>query len=289
MSLKAPSSLQILLAEDHFVNQKIMLTMLQKLGCQAMLVKNGAEVLEAMQQQSFALILMDVQMPIMDGLTATREIHQIWTGDRPPRIIATTASWNQELEQECRAAGMDGYLCKPIELEALKLVLQDCSAERQPQVLVKGAVKRFIAYDNSWRPESRVSSQASFCVEGADQTVIDRQILALLQRDMGKNAAIALPCLIDCYLAEAPKQIQKLQKAVADRDAEKIHHTAHTLKASSRSLGATSLFITCKKLEDCGRMGILEPIATTLFELEQEFERFKAALEQEARLIRWKQ
>jgi CheY-like chemotaxis protein len=116
--------LRILVAEDNLVNQKVMLKLLERLGYEADLAVNGLEVLNQVAQQSYDVVLMDVQMPEMDGMTATRRICQDY-GNRP-RIIAVTASAMEGDREECLAAGMDDYLTKPIMLENLQQALSRC-------------------------------------------------------------------------------------------------------------------------------------------------------------------
>jgi PAS domain S-box-containing protein len=116
--------LRILVAEDNLVNQKVMLKLLERLGYEADLAVNGLEVLAQVAQQSYDVVLMDVQMPEMDGMTATRRICQDY-GNRP-RIIAVTASAMEGDREECLAAGMDDYLTKPIMLENLQQALSRC-------------------------------------------------------------------------------------------------------------------------------------------------------------------
>lgn len=113
--------LKILLAEDNFVNQKVALKMLDKLGYQADVVSNGRLVLEAVQQQMYDVILMDVQMPELDGIEATKQIVQLV--EKRPYIIALTANAMTNDRLTCLAAGMDDYVSKPIKLEALIDVL----------------------------------------------------------------------------------------------------------------------------------------------------------------------
>ncbi len=118
-TLAARHPLRILLAEDNVVNQKLALRLLQQMGYRADLASNGIEVIESLERQRYDLVLMDVQMPEMDGLEATRRIVARWsTGDRP-RIVAMTANAMQGDREECLAAGMDDYVTKPIRVEAL--------------------------------------------------------------------------------------------------------------------------------------------------------------------------
>jgi PAS domain S-box-containing protein len=118
------SSLRILLAEDSAVNQKVALAMLAKLGYQADVVWNGLEALTALEQQRYDVVLMDVQMPELDGLDTTRRIHQRWPQDERPRIVAMTANALQEDRDACFAAGMDDYVAKPIRPDDLAAALR---------------------------------------------------------------------------------------------------------------------------------------------------------------------
>jgi CheY-like chemotaxis protein len=123
------SGLSILLAEDNLVNQKVTLRMLEKLGFRADVAANGLEALQAMQQRPYDVILMDVQMPVMDGLEATREIRKRWP--QGPKIIAMTASALEGDREMCLCAGMDCYIAKPAKIENLIKALEFCCAERK--------------------------------------------------------------------------------------------------------------------------------------------------------------
>jgi signal transduction histidine kinase/DNA-binding response OmpR family regulator len=116
--------LRILLAEDNPVNQKVGLHILQRLGYRADTATNGIEVLESLRRQTYDLVLMDVNMPEMDGLTATKQIHQTWK--TPPHIIAMTASDYEADRIACKQAGMEDYICKPFRIEELMRVLSQC-------------------------------------------------------------------------------------------------------------------------------------------------------------------
>jgi CheY-like chemotaxis protein len=117
--------LKILLAEDNTVNQKVALRMLDRLGYRADVAGNGIEVLEALERQPYDLVLMDVQMPEMDGLEATRQIQARWPQERRPHIIAMTAHALEEVRQMCLDLGMVGYISKPIRIEELVETLQN--------------------------------------------------------------------------------------------------------------------------------------------------------------------
>ncbi|MEW6734023.1 MAG: response regulator, partial [Acidobacteriota bacterium] len=119
--------LKILLAEDNLVNQKVALRILEKIGYKADIATNGIEVLAALERQTYDVIFMDVQMPEMDGLEATRLINERWQKEKRPRIIALTANAIQGDREECLAAGMDDYVSKPVKGETLRAALDRCN------------------------------------------------------------------------------------------------------------------------------------------------------------------
>jgi CheY-like chemotaxis protein len=119
-----PRSLRILLAEDNPINQMMMMKMLNKLGYNADIAANGLEVLKFLEIQPYDLILMDIQMPEMDGFQATREIRKLWASGDRPKIIAITANALEGDQERCLAAGMDGYISKPLRLDKLRAVLE---------------------------------------------------------------------------------------------------------------------------------------------------------------------
>jgi PAS domain S-box-containing protein len=120
--------LRILLAEDNVVNQKLALRLLERLGYRADLAANGVEAIRAVERQPYDVVFMDVQMPEMDGLEATRQICGRWSKGERPRIIAMTANALAEDREACLAAGMDDYLAKPIRVEELVAALSRCEA-----------------------------------------------------------------------------------------------------------------------------------------------------------------
>jgi CheY-like chemotaxis protein len=111
--------LRLLLAEDNAVNQKLALRLLERMGYSADVVGNGLEALDAVEGTAYDVILMDVQMPELDGLETTRRIRHRWPGDTGPRIVAMTANAMEGDREACLAAGMDDYIAKPIRPEAL--------------------------------------------------------------------------------------------------------------------------------------------------------------------------
>jgi CheY-like chemotaxis protein len=120
--------LHILVAEDNVLNRKVLLRMLSGLECVVSAVENGRQVLEAVQAQHFDLVLMDVRMPDLDGITTTRQVHQLLPAADWPVIYAVTAGVSEEERHECLSAGMTGFLAKPVQLEELRTLLESLSS-----------------------------------------------------------------------------------------------------------------------------------------------------------------
>ena len=234
--------LRILLAEDNIVNQKVALHILQRLGYRADVAGNGVEVLQALQRQPYDVVLMDVQMPEMDGLTATRCICQEWTQAQRPKIIAMTANAMEGDREACLNAGMDDYLSKPIQVEKLIQALSKC--------------------------QQKVTDQ-----------VIDAKAMQVLRDMAGEDAAGVLAEVIDAYLEDTPKLLQAIEEAIIQGNAVALERAAHTLKSSSATLGAMTLSKLCKELEAMARAGMTESISEKVSPIEAEYQKVKAALE----------
>jgi len=129
-AMAARHPLRILLAEDNVVNQKLALRLLQQMGYRADVASNGIEAVESVERQDYDVVLMDVQMPDMDGLEASRQITARWPAGARPRIVAMTANAMQGDRDMCLAAGMDDYLTKPIRVERLVEALNDVPARK---------------------------------------------------------------------------------------------------------------------------------------------------------------
>lgn len=257
--------LRLLLAEDMVVNQKVALLMLKKIGYRADVVANGLEVLAALQRQTYDAVLMDVNMPEMDGLEASRKIRQTCSGDSRPYIIAMTANAMQGDREACLAAGMNDYISKPIQINDLATALAKC----QP-LKVHHPISCKIA------GSTRDISANTLLTKNAIDTKILQELRNMLCGESG-----AFSELINCYLTEAPKLIQNISVAIVTCDAETIWNTAHKLKSSSGSVGAVLLAQLCKQLEAQGRSNNLTDIGEIGSQLCQEYEQVKIALQRE--------
>jgi PAS domain S-box-containing protein len=314
-SIPSANSLRILLAEDHVVNQKVAIQMLQRLGYRADIAGNGLEVLEALNRQYYDVILMDVQMPLMDGLETAHRICQEYaeaSENRPPKpwIIAMTANAMQGDREMCLAAGMDDYITKPVRREELARAL----SQRQPVQIVNGhelskkstesninktavdlAVEQ--SHPNGNQPlditlnsSLRDAPRTEFV--SVDSPAIDPQVLHNL-REYDDEDDPFVNILIQDYLADTPQKIAQIQRAIKTQDIQGLKEVSHTLKSSSAQLGAITFSELCKELEYMGRVGMAAEngsrtecftsgtAAAGLLKVEAEWLRVKAALEKE--------
>ncbi|MCU0541775.1 MAG: response regulator [Oscillatoriaceae cyanobacterium Prado104] len=304
--------LRILLADDHLVNQKVALQILQRMGYRADVAGNGKEVLEALRRQHYDVVLMDVQMPEMDGLEAARHIRDRWEEGSQPRIVAMTANAMQGDREECIAAGMDDYVSKPIAIEELVVALSKCRPLKDRGLTAVAELDRPASTGglNSNAPlqlqselEARSSAIATEnqpiaipnsvfpCAESGvcqqlatDRSELDRQIVEGL-RDVD-----ALEEAIELYLESSPQLLRGIAHAVANGDPLALRRAAHSLKSISGTLGAFRLYDLCQELEVMGRIGTasnksLSGQAFAIFQqVEAEYERVEQALKLELRV-----
>ncbi|MBD2740910.1 response regulator [Coleofasciculus sp. FACHB-1120] len=271
--------LRILVAEDNRVNQKVALHLLQQLGYRADVVENGLEVLEALQRQPYDLVLMDVQMPDMDGLEASRNICQeglATSSTKKPWIIAMTANVMQGDREACLEAGMDDYISKPLRKEELVQAL--LRYKKAGTWASRGDKKIESEAATPRNTESGLGSE----VTGSFSTPIDAKTLEAFAKTVGGNASNLLTQLINCYLEDAPKLLQAMGAGVSDKDAIALRHASHTLRASSASLGAIQLATLCTQLEAMSRAGEIAGASKIVVQIKTEYEKVKAALQMEA-------
>jgi PAS domain S-box-containing protein len=236
--------LQILLAEDSIPNQKLATGLLSKWGHTVTVAGNGREAVAAWMTQPFDVILMDVQMPEMDGMQATAAIREqeqrAGRGTHIP-IIAMTAHAMKGDREECLAAGMDGYVPKPIRVKELMAALAKmCGTHATPAT---GAT----APETS---TSRVNWAAALDALGGDSDL--------------------LKIVVDAVLTECPTLITQLERAMAAKDARVVHRSAHTIKGSLRTLEAAQTAMMAEQIENAGRSGDLAGVAPLVPELKRE-------------------
>ncbi|MBW4470371.1 MAG: response regulator [Stenomitos rutilans HA7619-LM2] len=260
--------LKILLADDHLVNQKVTLLMLKRLGYQADVVGNGLEALAVLQQQPYDVVLLDVQMPEMDGLEVARRICQQAPSHLRPYLIALTANVMSGDREMCLRAGIDHYMSKPIRMQELGQVLGQCKPLRASIAHVEG----HFSPDSTGSPASVTNCH--------NYAALDLAVLSSFRQEMGETGNAVIAELIACYLAEAPRLLQTLHLAVSHHDVKTVQRIAHGLKASSASLGALSLSQRCSALETMSLSASIDDITIEVACLESEYACVEAALRQ---------
>lgn len=229
----------VLVAEDNPVNQKVALLQLKNIGFTGHAVNNGAQAVEALSSGKFALVLMDCQMPEMDGFQATREIRksEVLTGRRIP-IIAMTAHAMDGDRDKCIAAGMDDYISKPVDAKKLQNVLLKwlaVQALEQSQVQMPPQIEEVSAH------EADIDEVPAHTIS-EDPLNIKR-----LQRTCGDDVAREI---LEVYLSAAETLMEGIEVARTKRDARAIESIAHQLQGSSAAIGATEMVRLSRKLED---------------------------------------
>ncbi len=258
--------LRILLAEDYHINQRLALQLLSKMGYRADLAANGVEVLQALERQPYDVILMDVQMPEMDGLEATRRVRQRWPRPGGPRIIALTAEAMSGDREKCLAAGMDDYIGKPIRVEELTAALSCC--EPTPPSAPAPA------------PQPAASRASEEMIVPAQKPAIDWSVIEGLRAMMQDESPGFVKDMFNLYLEETPPLIKSIHKAVAEKAAGDLRLHAHSLKGSSNSLGAQRIATLALQLESMGKAKTVEGADGLVVELENEYQLVVRALQE---------
>jgi CheY-like chemotaxis protein len=266
--------LRILLVEDNLINQKITLKILEMLGYQADVANNGLEALQAVQQKVYDVILMDVQMPVMDGLEATRRIRQELPEPRQPRIIAMTANAMQGDREMCLASGMNDYVSKPIRIEALTNTLLNSRPLKEGQELTSITTNETAVTGK----ESINSTTIQDSQQSGQPVLRPAQLNSLLEVIGGEFDQLVQ--IIDSFLEDAPLQLAKLGEAVEGKDTGTIRLLAHSLKSNGADLGATDFTEACKKLELLAKTGELNGADALYAEITGQFPAIKKALEE---------
>jgi CheY-like chemotaxis protein len=235
------SPLRILVAEDNTVNQRLAILSLEHMGYRADVVANGLEALEAVRRQRYDVILMDVQMPELDGLEATRAIRAEFDDLTRPWIVAMTANAMREDRRACAESGMDDYLSKPLRIEELQSALER-AARRQAATQDAGA--------------------------------LDPAVIGTLRGMRRPGQPPILMKLLETFRRDTPNLIEDIARAVEARDAKAMNGAAHSLKGSCLTLGAKELGEIAALLEELGRSGETgEAAAAGLLDLRDAFAR----------------
>ncbi|HYS90489.1 MAG TPA: response regulator [Bradyrhizobium sp.] len=262
----SPVPLRILLAEDNAINQKVALRLLERLGYGADVVGDGRLVLARLDHAAYDVILMDVQMPEMDGLEASRAICARWAASERPCIIAMTAEAMQGDRDKCLAAGMDDYIVKPVTLDRLAAALAKCrplAAATAPEAAAAPPVEK-----------QRIAAG----------TALDRDVLDQLREDLGGTAALRE--VIRSFLDQTPSVLSALRDAAARADVPSIRRAAHMIKGTSSILGARELSEQCAEIERVGQTGCIADAGPRVIAVEASYRTIEAALKAEIERLR---
>lgn len=242
--LAAEEPLRILVAEDQPANQKVMWLMLADLGYRADAAMNGLEALDALERQPYDVVLMDVQMPEMDGLTAAREIRRRYPPDKRPRVIAVTAHASSRDRAACLEAGMDGYLTKPVRPESLRAVLRRIPAPAPP-------------------PESGVESW---------------KLPDYMEKI--KMGPAAMKEVLAAFIGALEQRMGAFQEALAASDFAALASAVHGIKGGCRQMGAEPLARLAAQVEADLHAGTRLPIGELAGRFQAEYQTVRAAVEE---------
>ena len=250
---------RVLVAEDNAVNQRVALRMLAKLGYDADAVENGFMAIDAVADGRYDLILMDCQMPELDGYEATARIRSAEGPARRLPIVAMTANALPSDRDRCLAAGMDDYLPKPVTLHALAAVVR------------------------RWAPRDRRRATGAEAVVAPAAPVADQAVLAQLGDPAAGGDPAFLAGVADLFLGETPGRLDTMRDALARGDDDALARTAHMLTSSCGSLGLRRMQALCGEIEAHAREGATDAATPLLAILEEELSRARAALDEAIR------
>jgi len=249
--------IRILVAEDNIVNQKVAKRMLEKIGCTADVVADGIEAVHALSNVPYDLVLMDCQMPEMDGFEATRQIRLREEHGKHTVIVAMTANALQGDREKCLEAGMDDYISKPVRHTDLVTIIR------------------------RWMPMKNVMSadvsDARIVID--DASIIDTRRLYELSAIGGDDEPDLLRVLVMMFMNDSVKRIASIYSSLETDDLPKMTIAAHTLKGSAGNMGARLLVPTCAEIERLGKNQTMEGVAQLYTKLEADFSLVKGALE----------
>jgi len=257
---------RVLLAEDNPVNVEVAKAMLESLGIEAHCARNGEEALQAVRAGAFDAVLMDCQMPVMDGFAATAAIRRLEREAGRARtlpVIAITANALQGDRESCLAAGMDDYLSKPFTQQQLAAIIG------------RWVTMPLAATAHHLDAPPRLPQEAVEVIqrEAVNRVALDN--IRALSRD-GGDALVQK--VIAAYVGDTPRHLATLREAVEGMDAGSVRRVAHSLKSASANVGAARLATLCKELEQLGRADTVEGADRILADMEHEFQTVRRSL-----------
>ena len=265
-----PLTGKVLLVEDHPVNQKVAQKLLERLGLTVDVAENGEVALDKLREQPYAMVLMDCQMPVLDGYSATRRLREIETGQGKQRtpVIAMTAHAMSGDRERCLQAGMDDYLSKPLDRQLLE------------QTLTRWMPKSAnVAAAVSALPTTKPETTPPAMPNPPPPDTLDTTTLVDLEDIMGDE----LVTLVDAYLRDGETRIRNMREAADRGDSTEVGKLAHSLKSSSANLGAIPLANRARQVEEAARNGTLANPSDSVAALEKLYANAATALKQRYR------
>ena len=257
--------LRILLADDNAVNQKVVQAMLHKLGYEADTAADGVEVLHELRRRQYDIVFMDVQMPDIDGLEAARQIQSQIPAERRPLVIALTAAASRSDEEQCLAAGMSGYLRKPVRIEDLQQAIETWGPVARPSSSLTIPAPRSVADGLPARGADDAAvnhgsaalhevarSEAPPAADGA--APLDPVMVAELQ-EQERDDPGTLGELVEIYVRTGSPAVAALSERLREGNLREVSRIAHKLKGSSAVMGAAPLADLCQALESRAEAG----------------------------------
>ncbi len=283
---------RVLLAEDNPVNVEVATAMLDSLGMSVYSARNGEEALQEVRAGGYDVVLMDCQMPVMDGFAATAEIrrHELQSGRAHTLpIIAITANALQGDREACLAAGMDDYLSKPFTQQQLAAVIGRWIAlplaatvhhdEDEPAPASAPEARAPVPARPAQRPVAAAPAPAPTPVLApAPRDVINRHALENIRALSKERGDALVHRVVAAYVDDTPQHLRTLRDAIAGLDSGSLRKIAHSLKSSSANVGAETLAQMCKDMETLGRTDTTEGAAVILTDMEQEFQAVRHSL-----------
>ncbi|HRF46382.1 MAG TPA: PAS domain S-box protein [Anaerolineales bacterium] len=257
----ARHGLKILLAEDNPVNQRVALLMLERLGYTADVVKNGMEALQALYQHPYDLLLLDVQMPELDGLETARRICERWPSSKRPRMVAMTANAMQGDREACLAAGMHDYLAKPIRRDELNRILDEARASLLGSGYPTG----------TQMPEPHDGTEAVLNLHTLRDALSLSDELSAEERE-------TLIAVLAMYQEDSLKLFEQAREAFRENESAGLVRALHTLKSSSAILGSQRLARLCAEFERRAKQGVVDDGTLLLSQISDQLKVTRAAV-----------
>ncbi len=268
------NSLNVLVAEDIPANQKVVSAILTKRGHKVTIAHNGREAIDLREREKFDVILMDVQMPVLDGLQATKAIRGLETVDRVP-IVAMTAHAMRGDREACLAAGMDAYVSKPLDAELLLRTVE------QLVTVPASKTKSLVSRSGIWRFRNRDTPAAKKMVLPMGETPLsaDDPIwhADVALKRMGDDTAI-LKSMVDYFVEDAPSLLQQLEVTLASNDVSEATRLAHSVKGLCANFEAKTAVKTAQEIETLCGEGDASNAASLLPTLQMQCQRLAESL-----------